>query len=217
MRTDDSTQPFPAAVTHRHELWPAVNDLDDNVLPGPEDSYTPAPPPARQSPAVALVRPATRVAIRTRPAPADHAALPPVGDFWDLQNSALQRPTGQLTTGTATRPSARWPLPFTYSRQSPLVYPLPYDPPVPRRTVAPAASLALTTGLLAIPMTLALGLGAVLGMIAIVSGAVAIRQINREPAARKGKARAVTGIVCGVGSVVVGGPILLILALLAGL
>ncbi|ATD73220.1 MULTISPECIES: DUF4190 domain-containing protein [Gordonia] len=217
MRIDDSTQPFPPAVTDRHALWPAVNDLDDNVLPSLGDAYDPTPPPARESPVVASAHPSTRVTTGTRLHPEEYAALPPVGDFWGLQNAALQRPADNFTAGTSARPSVRRPVPVTSLRESSAVSLPPYAPPAPRRTVAPAASLALTTGLLAVPMTLALGLGAVLGMIAVVSGAVAIKQINREPAARKGKGRAITGIVCGAGSVAVGGPILLFLALLIGL
>ncbi|UOG22943.1 DUF4190 domain-containing protein [Gordonia amicalis] len=216
MRTDDSTQPFTPAVTDRHALWPAVNDLDDNTLPSPGDAY-PTPPPARESPVVASAHPATRVTTSAYLHPEEYATLPPVGDFWGLQNAALQRPADNFTTGTSARPSVCWPMPLTGPREPSAASLLPYAPPAPRRSVAPAASLALTTGLLAIPMTLALGLGAVLGMIAVVSGAVAIKQINREPAARKGKGRAITGIVCGAGSVAVGGPILLFLALLIGL
>ncbi len=201
MRVDIPTQPFSPAITERHERWPAVNDLDDNSLPVAPDAAVEATPPAERSTPGSAPRPATRVETRTRPRPGDHAALPPVGDFWGLQNSVEQSPV----------------LPFVTSRPTSIVRPLPYSPPAVRRTVAPAASLALTTGLIAIPMTLVLGLGAILGLVAIVSGIVGIKQVNRAPANRKGTGRAVTGIVCGVGSVVVGGPILLLLALVFGL
>ncbi|MDH3019497.1 DUF4190 domain-containing protein [Gordonia alkanivorans] len=201
MRVDIPTQPFSPAITERHERWPAVNDLDDNSLPALSHTAVEAAPPAEHQTSGPSPRPATRVDTRLRPAPEDHAALPPVGDFWGLQNSVEQSPV----------------LPFVTSRPTPIVRPLPYSPPAVRRTVAPAASLALTTGLIAIPMTLVLGLGAILGMVAIVSGIVGIKQVNRAPANRKGTGRAVTGIVCGVGSVVVGGPILLLLALVFGL
>lgn len=200
MRVDIPTQPFSPAITERHERWPAVNDLDDNSLPtDPADAPAPSAPRSERSAPVSPARPVTRVETRVRPAPEEHAALPPVGDFWDLENSAPP------------------PVTFTNPRPGPVVRPLPYSPPVVHRTVAPAASLALTTGVIAIPMTLVLGLGAILGMIAIISGIVAIKQVNRTPATRKGTGRAVTGIVCGTGSVVVGGPILLFLALIFGL
>ncbi len=201
MRVDIPTQPFSPAITERHERWPAVNDLDDNSLPALSDTAVEAAPPAERQTSGPSPRPATRAETRLRPASEDHAALPPVGDFWGLQNSVEQSPV----------------LPFVTSRPTPIVRPLPYSPPAVRRTVAPAASLALTTGLIAIPMTLVLGLGAILGLVAIVSGIVGIKQVNRAPANRKGTGRAVTGIVCGVGSVVVGGPILLLLALVFGL
>ncbi|WP_232718925.1 DUF4190 domain-containing protein [Gordonia metallireducens] len=217
MRVDIPTQPFSPAITERHERWPAVNDLDDNSLPVVPDAAVEATPPAGHSTPGPAPRPATRVETRLRPAPEDHAALPPVGDFWGLQNSVEQSPVLGSTSSAPARLSDGRPVPLVGSQPAPIVRPLPYSPPAARRTVAPAASLALTTGLIAVPMTLALGLGAILGMVAIVSGIVGIKQVNRAPMNRKGTGRAVTGIVCGVGSVVVGGPILLLLALVFGL
>ncbi|ASR04556.1 DUF4190 domain-containing protein [Gordonia rubripertincta] len=217
MRVDIPTQPFSPAVTERHERWPAVNDLDDNSLPVTPDAAVEVTPPAERSTPASAPRPATRVETRPRPGPDDHAALPPVGDFWGLQNSVEESPAISSPSSAPAWPSGRRPLPFVGARPTPIVRPLPYTPPAARRTVAPAASLALTTGLIAIPMTLVLGLGAILGMVAIVAGIVGIKQISRAPVNRKGTGRAVTGIVCGVGSVVVGGPILLLLALVFGL
>ncbi|NKY64874.1 DUF4190 domain-containing protein [Gordonia rubripertincta] len=223
MRVDIPTQPFPPAITERHERWPAVNDLDDNSLRADPAGTpaTPEPQPEHSAPAPSP-RAVTRVETRVRPAPTDHAALPPVGDFWDLRNSAEQSPALAGTSGAPARLSTRRPVPFISSRPfvpsrpSAALQPLPYAAPAVRRTVTPAASLALTTGLIAIPMTLALGLGAILGVVAIISGIVGVKQVNRAPATRKGTGRAVTGIVCGVGSVVVGGPILLLMALIFG-
>ncbi len=211
MGVDNSTQPFPPAVTDRYERWPAVNDLDETSRP----ADTPAPP--------AGPRARTRVESRgsllsSRRAPVEHAPLPPVGDFWDLENpgtdglSPAARPVGGNTGVALAFPHAvRRPAP------TPHAPPTPYVPPRTDRTVAPAASIALATGLVSIPLTLALGLGAVLGMIAIVAGVVGIRKVNRSPASTKGTGRAVTGIVCGAGSVLVGGPILLFLAVLVTL
>ena len=217
MRVDIPTQPFSPAITERHERWPAVNDLDNNSLPAASDSAVEAAPPAEHQTPGPTPRPVTRVETRVRPAPADHAALPPVGDFWDLQNSADQNPVLGITSSGLARPSTRRPVPIIDSRPAPAFRPMLYSPPAERRTVAPAASLALTTGLIAVPMTLALGLGAILGMVAIVAGIVGIKQVSRAPATRKGTGRAVTGIVCAAGSVVVGGPIILVLALIFGL
>lgn len=96
--------------------------------------------------------------------------------------------------------------------------PAPYlTRPVGGRPVAPAASLALTTGLISIPLTLVLGLGAILGLVAVVSGVIGVKQVRRAPAERKGTGRAITGIMTGAGSMVVGGPILLLVLFLAGL
>lgn len=213
MRTDHPTHPFAPPVTQRHERWPLVNDLDDTELPRPaapigerqDAAVVPAPdspkPPTRLETGP---RPTPRTATRveTRAPAKEHAALPPVGDFWDLEN-ANRAPLGAMAS------PAR--------RMAPVV-PTPYlTRPVGGRTVAPAASLALTTGLISVPLTLALGLGAILGLVAVVSGAVAAKQVRRAPAERKGTGRAITGIVTGAGSMVVGGPILLLVLLLAGL
>lgn len=187
MRVDNPTHEITPAVTDRHVRWPAVNDLDE-----PSQTVEPAP-----------VRPATRVETRMRVIASEHAALPPVGDFWDLQNP-------DRFVSSAVYPALA-PQPFALP-------PRAYAMPIPTgRTVAPAASLALTTGLLSVPGILVFGLGALLGMIAVVSGAVALRQINRAPTTRYGTGRAVAGIITGTGSVLVGGPILLVVLLLAGL
>ncbi|WP_439029772.1 DUF4190 domain-containing protein [Gordonia terrae] len=204
MRTENPTHPFAPPVTERHERWPLVNDLDDTALPEPPgrrrtavlEAGLPDEPPVRttppRSPVSSPVHNGTRLEAR---APARvHGALPPVGDFWDLQNA------GRIV------PAAPLPRPAAYLSR-----------PAMRRTVTPAASLALTTGLISIPLTLALGLGAILGLVAVVSGAVAIRQVRSAPADRKGTGRAITGIVAGTGSMIVGGPILFLVLLLAGL
>lgn len=211
MRTDQPTHPFAPPVTQRHARWPLVNDLDDTELPAVAESAgtrvdmdvaVPAPP-----------RPSTRVGYAAKSSPRiptgnvgrlparEHAALPPVGDFWDLKNADRA-------------PFAAMPLPArTFPARS-----APYlTRPVGGRSVAPAASLALTTGLISIPLTLLLGLGAILGLVAVVAGAVGIRQVRRAPAERKGTGRAIAGIVTGAGSVIVGGPILFLVLLLSGL
>lgn len=211
MRTDHPTHPFAPPVTRRHARWPLVNDLDDTQLPATlEPTEAPAAvakTPAPVSPAPTRVdtsagptpRSATRAATRL---PArEHAALPPVGDFWDLAHA-------DRTPLVAT------PAPVRVIPSSPAPY---LTRPVGGRPVAPAASLALTTGLISIPLTLVLGLGAILGLVAVVSGAVAVKQVRRAPADRKGTGRAITGIVTGAGSMVVGGPILFLVLLLAGL
>lgn len=200
MRTENPTHPFAPPVTARHARWPLVNDLDDTTLPEPPgprrtavldarpDFELPTPPTSASSPVYGDARLEPRAPARA------HGALPPVGDFWDLQNA------GRIV------PAAPLPRPAPYLTR-----------PAMRRTVTPAASLALTTGLISLPLTLALGLGAVLGLVAVVSGAIAIRQVRRAPADRKGTGRAVTGIIAGTGSMIVGGPILFLVLLLAGL
>ncbi|WP_044508140.1 hypothetical protein [Gordonia sp. KTR9] len=212
MRTDHPTQPFAPPVTERHERWPLVNDLDDTELPDatePEPervvvaagTSTPDSPVPTRIDTAARPTPRSATRVQTRPPAREHAALPPVGDFWDLQNAG--------PVSLAAMPLPAGPVPPR---------PAPYlTRPVGGRPVAPAASLALTTGLISIPLTLVLGLGAVLGLVAVVSGAVAVRQVRRAPAERKGTGRAITGIVTGAGSMVVGGPILLLVLFLAGL
>ncbi|UPG67357.1 DUF4190 domain-containing protein [Gordonia hongkongensis] len=211
MRTDQPTQPFAPPVTQRHARWPLVNDLDDTELPAAAEPTgtrvdvhvaVPASPklptrvePAAESSPWMVTRNAGRLPAR------EHAALPPVGDFWGLENARRA-------------PLAAMPLPArTFPARS-----APYlTRPVGGRSVAPAASLALTSGLISLPLTLLLGLGAILGLIAVVAGAVGVRQVRRAPAERKGTGRAITGIVTGAGSVIVGGPILFLVLLLAGL
>ncbi|MFE0750414.1 DUF4190 domain-containing protein [Gordonia sp. NPDC058843] len=211
MRTDHPTHPFAPPVTRRHERWPLVNDLDDTELPaaaepiGPQLDVSASAPDSPMLPTrvETAARPAPRTATRvdTRMPAREHAALPPVGDFWDLKNAERA-------------PLAAMPVPARVFPPRPAPY---LTRPVGGRPVAPAASLALTTGLISIPLTLVLGLGAILGVVAVVSGVVAVKQVRRAPAERKGTGRAITGIVTGAGSMVVGGPILFLVLLLAGL
>ncbi|MCD2147466.1 DUF4190 domain-containing protein [Gordonia paraffinivorans] len=217
MGVDNSTQPFPPADTERYQRWPAVNDLDEVLAAEPVvGGTTPAARPGTRPQTVAP-RPLRR------PLSEQHAPLPPVGDFWDV--GATSRPE-QLLPGQLRpeelRSAQPWPRTgaaavFTSVPARRVWKPMPYVAPPSQRTVAPAASLALTCGLLSLPLTLALGLGAILGTIAIVAGVVGIRQVTNAPASTKGTGRAVTGIICGVGGVMVGGPILAFVLLLAGL
>lgn len=211
MRTDHPTHPFAPPVTARHERWPLVNDLDDTQLPVAADPIDTRADPSVSAPDSPMLparvetqaKPAPRVATRidTRMPAREHAALPPVGDFWDLKHADRMPPAAMPVSMRMFPPR-----------------PAPYlTRPVGGRPVAPAASLALTTGLISIPLTLVLGLGAILGLVAVVSGAVAVKQVRRAPAERKGTGRAITGIVTGAGSMVVGGPILFLVLLLAGL
>ncbi|PKZ63898.1 hypothetical protein CYJ73_19580 [Gordonia terrae] len=211
MRTDQPTHPFAPPVTQRHARWPLVNDLDDTELPAaaitPADTRIDARAPVSDSPTPTRIdtaaRPVPRSATRveTRLPAREHAALPPVGDFWDLQHADRSPLVAMSTPVRVVTPS-----------------PAPYlTRPVGGRPVAPAASLALTTGLISIPLTLVLGLGAILGLVAVVSGVIGVKQVRRARAERKGTGRAITGIMTGAGSMVVGGPILLLVLFLAGL
>ena len=69
------------------------------------------------------------------------------------------------------------------------------------------ANAALIGGLVSVPLVLLLGIGGVLGVLAVILGVVGVRQVRREPLAR-GNGRAITGIVLGTGSAVIGIPIL---------
>ena len=81
--------------------------------------------------------------------------------------------------------------------------PSAYDSTVPYSSVPPKTSgMALTAmilGICAIPFG-CLGVGVILGIIAIILGVVALSSINRNPQALSGKGYAITGIATGAGS-----------------
>ncbi|MGV9713841.1 DUF4190 domain-containing protein [Gordonia sp. NPDC003424] len=118
--------------------------------------------------------------------------IPEAGDFWELANVD--------------------PLPMTAYEAAPREY---TARPV-RSRASGASSAALAAGIAAVPLSI-VGIGAVLGLVAIVLGVGGIRQVARTPVQYHGNGRAITGIVLGTCSVVVGTPILLLFAGLAAL
>ncbi|MGC4933557.1 DUF4190 domain-containing protein [Gordonia sp. DT30] len=111
--------------------------------------------------------------------------LPAVGDMWGRE--VLDAP---LVAGPViARPHTAGPVSY------------------PRTRTTPAATASMVCGLAAVPLTVALGLGGLLGVVAVVLGLVSIRTIRREPGCR-GTGQALTGVVLGTGSAVIGLPIL---------
>ncbi|MFW0795585.1 DUF4190 domain-containing protein [Gordonia sp. CPCC 205515] len=118
--------------------------------------------------------------------------IPEVGDFWDLAHAAPL------------------PVPAAASAQPRQIYRRP------RSQVSGASSTALALAIAAVPLSL-VGIGAILGMLAIVLGGVGIRQVAKAPTEYHGNGRAITAIVLGTGSALVGTPILLLIMGLAAL
>ena len=187
VRTDQVTRPIVPAVTDRHVRWPEVNDLvDESVEPGTPHPETPHPE-----------RPDHETPDFENPlfevpsARSDvmDGPLPPIGDLW----------------GRAELD----PIPeFRTSGVGPVVY--------PRGRTAPAATAAVVCGVASVPLTLALGIGGVLGILAIILGVTAVRTIRRTPGMR-GTGRAVASIVMGTGSALVGLPILALVLMVGSL
>lgn len=125
---------------------------------------------------------------RLRIWPSATGPIPEVGDFWDLAHSE------PVHEGVI----------FPYG--PPPAIGLPPSRPVTR--VSGWATAALTVGLVAVPLSL-VGVGAILGVLAVGLGVGGV--VHAGGAAHRGKGRAVTGIILGAGSAVVGTPILLVM------
>ncbi|MFT4126206.1 MAG: DUF4190 domain-containing protein [Gordonia sp. (in: high G+C Gram-positive bacteria)] len=189
MRTDEPTHPFPPSDTDRLLRWPSVTDspgqrASDGVTSGDLGSGNLASP--RPTP-VNLVKPP-----ELRRPDRDEGPLPEVGDLWGLDH-----PDPPLAFATPGISAPGIPTPLRY----------------PRRTAAPLVNPALVSGLLSIPLILFAGLGAILGLVAILLGVASLGQIRRQPG-YDGTGRAVTAIITGAGSTLVGMPVLVILLIL---
>ncbi|MGW0037988.1 DUF4190 domain-containing protein [Gordonia sp. NPDC003376] len=191
-RTDHPTSPIAPAVTDQHLRWPTVND--DEPLPTADsvaaDAATPTPstpPPVECAP--------VEVAAPT----------PNTGSFW-LSPRARQNDSPLPAVGDYWDLGRPDPVPYT-----PLQPVLP-----PMRRTAPVAQAAMISGLASVPLIPLAGLGGVVGALAAVLGLVGALQIGRRSDYR-GTGRAITGIVLGTGSAIVGLPILFLVLLIAGL
>ncbi|NDK89693.1 DUF4190 domain-containing protein [Gordonia desulfuricans] len=191
-RTDHPTSPIAPAVTDQHLRWPTVND--DEPLPAPASTAftSTGTPPAAPIPAA--------------PVPAAvEVATPATGSFW-LSPRARQDDSPLPAVGDYWDLGRPDPVPYT-----PLQPVLP-----PTRRTAPVAQAAMISGLASMPLIPLAGLGGLVGALAVVLGLVGAFQIGRRPDYR-GTGRAITGIVLGTGSAIVGLPILFLVLLIAGL
>lgn len=123
----------------------------------------------------------------------DDAPLPAVGDFWAVDNHDLS-------------PVA---VPPAYVARRVVVAP-PYVPVYPRATTtAPLARWSLATALASVPLVAVFGIGAVLGIVAVLLGIGGIAQATSNDHYR-GAAKATTSIVIGMLSTIVGIPLMLL-------
>lgn len=129
-------------------------------------------------PVIEPVTPITRFPLRGS---RDEGPLPAVGEYWTAEYwTADDWTPGHVGT---------------------------VDEPVRYPHTSGWATAALISGLVSVPLVLLLGIGGILGVLAVILGVVGVRQIRRDPLAR-GTGRAITGIVVGTGSAVIGIPIL---------
>lgn len=123
----------------------------------------------------------------------DDAPLPAVGDFWDV-------------AGPGPLPVA---VPPAYVQRRIVVAP-PYVPVYrPPTTTAPLARWSLATALASVPLVAVFGVGAILGVVAILLGIGGIAQATSNDHYR-GTSKATTSIVIGMVSTMVGIPLMLL-------
>ncbi|WP_187587494.1 hypothetical protein [Gordonia sp. OPL2] len=209
--SEHPTQPIVPSVTEEIRRWPAgdpgtpiVEYHASEVVSGAVVSGAVAPDAAVMTPqsqrfSVQPPVPAsiTRRDIEDRPIP---AAVP---EIWEY-------------TGPVTSP-----------RLPPVAAPItagsmPMMSPRPRESSAMVATAALVTSVVSLPLAL-VGVGAVLGLIAMIVGVTALVQIGVSRNAvvgstrHRGTGRAITSLVLATGSIVVGAPILLVILAIAAI
>ncbi len=119
----------------------------------------------------------------------DLAPIPEVGDYIGPISEPI--PTAYLAPPTMETASAMGPF------------------IAPQRSSG-MSTAALVLALMSVPLLLLFGLGAIPGFAAIGLGIAGVRQVSRNPQAYRGSGRAVTGIIVGTGSVIIGAPFLLL-------
>ncbi|MYR08768.1 hypothetical protein GTV32_21725 [Gordonia sp. SID5947] len=135
--------------------------------------------------------------------------LPRVGELWDLPAHTVD-PTWSDPAWSAAAAHQHLPAHATGTR-----FALPPGHRQRKRPAPGTATAAVVASSVSLPLAL-LGIGAILGFVGVVLGIAAVVQIGSGPERRQGTGRAVTAIVAGTASVIVGTPILLvILAVLA--
>ncbi|MFW0788921.1 DUF4190 domain-containing protein [Gordonia sp. CPCC 205333] len=134
----------------------------------------------------------------------DDGPLPAVGDFWDL-NHPDPLPSPPIT------PTAISPVP--QARR--IVTTASFVPSVLPMKTAPAVSWAFAAALSSIPLLVLCGLGAILGVVAVVLGIVGVAQVNSSDRYR-GTGRAAASIAIGLSTTLVGTLLMLLTMALFG-
>ncbi|MDL9944907.1 hypothetical protein QSJ19_04765 [Gordonia sp. ABSL11-1] len=202
--SDHPTQPIVPSVTEEIRRWPAGDSGTPIVeYQAPEvSSGVIVPEAAAVSHASGrfstppMVHPAiTRRDVEDRPIP---AAVPEVWEYAIPYTSPRLPVTASVVAGPITTMSSR-----------------------PRESSG-MATAALVTGVVSLPLAL-IGVGAVLGFIAMVLAATALVRIGTSRNAvtgstrHRGTGRAIASLVLGTGSIVVGAPILLVILAIAAI
>lgn len=151
----------------------------DPIAPPVTDRFIRWPDHVTETPAVATRLPSSSPP-RTRAD--DLPPIPNAGDLWDLAHPdpVVIAPPMMIRT-----PLAR-----------------------PARTGSPWASASLAVALVSIPLILLAGLGAILGVVSVILGVGGIVQIARDPERYRGYGRAVSALMIGTGTAIVGTPFL---------
>jgi hypothetical protein len=207
--SDHPTQPIVPSVTEEIRRWPAGDPGTPIVeYQAPEVSSGVIVPGVIVPEAAAMshaserfstppmVHPAiTRRDVEDRPIP---AAVPEVWEY----STSLTSPRLPFTASVIARP-------ITTMSSRP-------------RESSGMATAALVTGVVSLPLAL-VGVGAILGFIAMVLGTTALVRIGTSRNAvagstrHRGTGRAITSLVLGTGSIVVGAPILLVILAIAAI
>lgn len=125
------------------------------------------------------------------------AELPEGSRFCGNCGKSTDEPTGQPRA--ASPPPAAPPPPA----QQGGYYSAPPSGPVDEEKMNPLAIVSLVAGILSVPLCCCLGGGALPGIVAVVTGFMAISQCNQDPN-MKGRGLAIAGLVCGGVGVLLG-------------
>lgn len=201
MRTaEHPTHPIPAANTAQHHRWPSTNeliDLDPVVEPSikraVDAAVNPPATPGEATPSSAAPEPPPAPARRPATRIATDPPIPAVGDYYGIDHP----PVGYPTPVAVAAPTIGAPHPAP-----------PLHVAAPRTSGLCSAALALAVT--SVPLLLLFGVGAILGMLAVVLGIAGVRQVNRDPHVYRGSGRAIGAIIVGTGSTLVGAPFLLL-------
>jgi len=125
------------------------------------------------------------------------AELPEGSRFCGNCGKSIDEPTGQ-PQAPSPPPSASPP-----PSQQGSYYSAPPGGPADEEKMHPLAIVSLVAGILSIPMCCCWGGGALPGIVAVITGFMAMSQINQDPL-MKGRGLAIAGLVCGGVGVILG-------------